>query len=150
MQDIDNRPGTARHEVSRLEDDRVAIAERRRNLPCRNGDREVPRRDDADDADRFAGDFDADARARRRQNFACQTQGFAGEEIENLAGADGFADALGQRLAFLTRQKTAKLVLARQNLVCGFTQDRMALQNAGTRPCRESGFRGGNGCVARA
>ena len=67
LQDVDERPGAAGHEVGRLEDDGVAVGERRRDLPGRDGDREVPRRDDADDADRLARDLDADARAHRRQ-----------------------------------------------------------------------------------
>ncbi len=54
-EDVDQRPGAARHQVGRLDHHRVAVAERRRDLPGGNGDREVPRRDDADDADRLAG-----------------------------------------------------------------------------------------------
>ena len=86
----------AGHQVGRLEHHRVAVAERRRDLPGRDGDREIPRRDDADDADRLAGDLDADARAHRGQRLARQPQRLAGEELEDLAGAHGLADALGQ------------------------------------------------------
>jgi hypothetical protein len=52
VQDIDDPPGTARHQIGRFEDDGVAVAERRGDLPGRNGDRKIPRRDDADDAKR--------------------------------------------------------------------------------------------------
>ena len=55
----------AGHEIGRLEHDRVAVGERRRDLPGGNRDREVPRRDDADDADRLARHLDVDARAAR-------------------------------------------------------------------------------------
>jgi hypothetical protein len=53
-QDLGQRPGAAGHEVGRLEHDAVAVGQRRRDLPGRDGDREVPRRDDADHADRLA------------------------------------------------------------------------------------------------
>ena len=74
----------ARHEVGRLEHHRVAVAERRRDLPGRDGDREIPRRDDADDADRLARDLDADAGPDRRHGLARQPQRLAGEELEDL------------------------------------------------------------------
>ncbi len=70
--DVGKRPGRARHEVGRLEDDAIAVGERRRDLPGGNGDREIPRRDDADDADRLAGQLDVNAGPRRRQLFACR------------------------------------------------------------------------------
>lgn len=69
VENIDDRPRTARHQFGRLEDDGVAVAERRGDLPGGNGDREIPRRDDADDAERLAGDLDADIRANRRENL---------------------------------------------------------------------------------
>src|SRR5690606_35889097 len=122
MQDIDNRPGATRHEVSRLEYDGVAVAKRWRDFPCRNGDREIRRRDDADNADRLPRYLNADARTRRRQNFTGKAKALACEEIENLAGADGFTNTLSQCLAFLTRQETAKLVLAGENFIGGFAQ----------------------------
>ena len=64
------RPGAARHEVGGLDDDGVAPGERRGDLPRRDGDREVPGRDQPDRADRLAGDLDADARADRGQDLA--------------------------------------------------------------------------------
>ena len=42
------RPGAAGHEVGGLDDDGVAVGQRRRDLPGRDGDREVPGRDDPD------------------------------------------------------------------------------------------------------
>ena len=62
--DVGQRPGRARYKVGRLEDDAVSVGERRRDLPGGDGDREIPRRDDADDADRLAGDLDVDAGPR--------------------------------------------------------------------------------------
>jgi len=144
VQDIDDRPGAAGNKVGRLEDDGVAVAERRCNLPGRNGNREVPGRDDADDAERFAGDFNADVRASGWNDFACQAQCFAGKEIENLGGADGLADAFGQNLAFFAGEKRTKLFLAREDLIGGLLQDGVTLENAGARPGRESGLGSGN------
>ena len=108
----------ARHQVGRLEDDGVAVAERRRDLPGGNGDREIPRRDDADDADRLAGDLDADAgpHATARVSPASRSASPA-KKSKIWRGAHGLADAFGQRLALLARQQPAELVLARQDLV---------------------------------
>src|SRR6185503_18455893 len=103
--DLGQRPGRAWDELGRLEHDAVAVGERRRDLPRGDRNRKIPRRDDADDAYRLAGDLDVDARTDRRNFFACQTQRFAGEKLEDLPGARGFADALGQRLAFFARQQ---------------------------------------------
>ena len=128
----------ARHEVGRLEHDRVAVGERRRDLPGRDGDREVPRRDHADDADRLAGDLDVDARAHGGELLAGEAQRLAGEEGEDLAGAGRLADALGQRLALLARQQAAEFLLAGEDLVGGLLQDRRSAPAASsaTRPGR--------------
>ncbi len=128
------QPGTR---SAGLKDDRIAVAKRRCNLPGRDGDREVPGRDDADDTDRFAGDFNANVRAGGRQNLTGQTQRFAGKEIEDLSGADRLADAFGERLAFFARQKTAQLFLAGQDFIRRLAQDGVALEDAGARPGRK-------------
>ena len=47
-----------------------------------------------------------------------EAQRFAGEELEDVPGADGFADALRQRLAFFAREQPADFVLARQDVRC--------------------------------
>ena len=137
MQDVDDRPGAARHEVGGLEHHGVAVGERRRDLPGRDGDREIPRRDDADDADRLA------RRSRRSMpgrtpgtHLAGEPQRLAGEEIEDLRGADRLADAFGERLAFLAGQQPAELLLAGEDLVGGLLQDLVALRGcrSATRP----------------
>ena len=122
------RPGALRDEFGRFEDDRVAVGQGRSDLPCRNGNREVPRRDDAHDANCFAGDLDADARPHAWNQFARQPQRLAGEEIEDLGGPHGLANALDQRLAFLARQIAAQLVLASHDLVRCLLQHRMTCQ----------------------
>ena len=97
---------------------------------------------EADRADRLARDLDADARTDRRQALAGEPQAFAGEEVEDLGGADRFADRLGQGLALLAGEQRAKFFLAGENLVARLSQDRMTLEDAGARPGRK-------GCLCR-
>ena len=137
MEDIDDRPRAARHQVGRLEHHGIAVAERRRDLPGRDGDREVPRRDDADHAHRLARHLDADARTHRRHALTRKAQRLTGEELEDLSGAGDFADAFGERLALFAAQQLAEFGLAGEDLVGGLGQDFPALQDARMRPGRE-------------
>ena len=72
-----------------------------------------------------------------RQLLAGKPQRLAGEEVEDLRGAQHFADRLGQRLALFARQQPSELVLARDDLVGDLLQDVVALLDAGARPCRK-------------
>ncbi len=72
--------------------------------------------------------------ARRGQFFARESQRLAGEEIEDLRGAQHLADRLGQRLALLARQELSELVLARDDLVRDLLQNVVALLDARARP----------------
>jgi len=117
------RVRSSRHEVGRLEHDAISVRERRRDFPRGNRDREIPRRDQPNDADRLARDLDVDARAHRCDLLPCETHAFRGEEQEDLPGANGLADAFGERLAFLAREQAAKVVLASENLVADLLQD---------------------------
>ena len=54
------RVSDRRRRGGRLQDDRIAEGEGRRGLPCRDRDREVPWRDQAEHADRFAVGLDVD------------------------------------------------------------------------------------------
>ena len=112
--DFGERVRPAGHEIGRLEDDAIAVAERRRDLPGGNGDGEIPRRDDADDADRLARHFDVDARPHAGEFLAGNAQGLASEEVEDLRGATDFADGLGKRLAFFARQELAEFLASRR------------------------------------
>ncbi len=143
-QDLGERPRAAGHEIGGLEHDGVAVGERRRDLPRRNRDREIPRRDEADDADRLARHLDVDAGPHRRQLVAGEPQHFAGEELEDVPGARRFADAFGQRLAFLARQEAAELVLAREDLRADAVEHVRALLDRACRPRRERRFRRGD------
>jgi hypothetical protein len=105
----------------------VAEGQRRRDLPGRDGDREVPRRDEADHADRLARDFDADAGRTDGTRSPFRRSAFAGEELEDVAGAGHFADGFGQGLAFFAREQVAQFGLARQDLGAGGVEDVEAL-----------------------
>src|SRR4029078_9191376 len=120
--DLRQRMRSSRHEVGRLEHDAVAVRERRRDLPRGNRDREITRRDEPDDPDRFTRDLDVDARAHGCDLLAAQPHAFGGEEQEDLAGAYGLAYAFGECLAFLAREQPAELVLASEDLVADSLQ----------------------------
>src|SRR6185312_10624163 len=107
-----------------------AIRERRRDLPGGNRDREVPRRDQTDDAERLARRLDVDARPHRRDLLAGDPQAFAGEEQEDLARSDRLANRLGERLALFAREQPPELVLARKDLVADALQDVVPLLDA--------------------
>ena len=77
----------------------------------------------------------------RRQLLAGQAQAFAGEELEDLAGARDLADALGQGLALLAGQQAAELVLAGDDLVADALEDVVALLDRRARPGREGVMR---------
>ncbi len=68
-----------------------------------------------------------DAGAHRIEHFAVGAQGLAGEIFEDVAGAGHFADAFGQGLAFLARQKRAEFGLAGEDFRAGVIEHVEAL-----------------------
>jgi hypothetical protein len=76
---------------------------------------------------------DAGADARAATSPASRRR-LAGEEVEDLRGADRLADALGERLALLAGELAADLLLAGEDLVAGrLLEDVVALLDAGLR-----------------
>src|SRR5208282_1900855 len=140
--DLGQRVGRTWHELGRLEHDRVAVRERRRNLPGRNRDRKIPGRDDSDHADGLACRLDVDVRAHGRELFARDSQRLAGEEIEDLAGPRDLADPLGQRLALFAGEETAEFVAPGEDFQGGAQQNIVSLLRRRARPSRESGVGG--------
>ena len=132
----------AGHEIGWLEHHAIAISQRRRNLPGRNRDRKVPRRDQCHDADRFARHLDVYSGSDAGDLLAGRPHRLPGEEGENLSSADNLADALRQRLALLARQQTSELVLARQNLVGDLLQRLITLLRRRARIGRKCRFGG--------
>ena len=101
----------------------------------------------ADDAERLAGDLDFDARPRRVDLLAAEPHRFAGEELEDRAGAAGLADAVGERLALLAREQSSELLLAREDLGAGAIEDVEPFLRCRARPLRECRPRGGDGLI---
>ncbi|MNQ71727.1 hypothetical protein D3C85_864080 [compost metagenome] len=112
MQDGYQGLGRGRGVAGRLHHHRIAEGQGRRRLPGRDGDGEVPRRDQAIDADRLAIGLDLYPRTGRGQVLAMQAQGLASEILEDAGGAGRLADALGQGLALFARQQTADRLAA--------------------------------------
>jgi hypothetical protein len=143
--------GGARHEVSRLKHHGIAVTQRRRDLPGRDRNREIPGRNDADDANRLTSHLDLDAGPHTRDLLAHQPQRLAGEEIENLTGPGHLSDTFGAGLAFLARQKLAKLFLARHDFIGNFLQRIMTLLRRRARPAGRGRLRcsDGGACLSR-
>ncbi len=91
----------ARRLVAELEHDRVAVDQRGRELPDGDRRREVPRRDQPDDAERAAHGVEALVRHRRLVDLADRAVGLAAGEAEDRGGARRLAARLAQRLAHL-------------------------------------------------
>ena len=113
--DFRERVGAAGNKVGRLEDDSVAVGQRRRDFPGGDREREVPGRDDADDSERLARDLDVDIRPHAGEFLARNPQRFASEEVEDLPGAGRLADTLRERLAFFARQQAPELLATGEN-----------------------------------
>ena len=140
--DLGQRMGGSGHEIRGLEHHRVSVGEGRRDFPGRDRDREIPWRNDSDDADRLARDLDVDVRPHAGELLARNSQRFAGEEVEDLAGAGRLADAFGQRLALFAREQAPELVAPRQNLSRDAQEDVMALLRRRSRPGGKRRVRG--------
>ena len=79
--------------------------------------------------------------------LARQAQAFAGEELEDVAGARGLADAFGLGLAFFARQQRAELFLAREDLVADLVERVRARLDAAGGPGGKGGGGGGDGGI---
>jgi hypothetical protein len=137
LEDPDQLPGAARHELRRLDHHRVAERQRRRHLPGRDGDREVPRGDQPDDSEWLAGDLDGHARAYGRHHVPGQPDRLAGEELEDLPGPTHLGGRLGERLALLPREEAGQLVAPAQDLGARRVQHVEALLGCRHRPALE-------------
>jgi hypothetical protein len=112
-----------RRQLRRLEHDRVAAGERRAELPRRDVEREVPRRDQPDDAERLA-ERHVDA-ARDGDRLAVVLVDRARVEVEHLRDHADLAARAADRLAGVARLDP------RQLLVMLFDERREAAQQPG-------------------
>ena len=120
--DFGQRPATGGHQLGGLEHHGVAVGQGRGDLPGRDGEREVPRRDDAHHTHGLAGHIHLHALAHRGQQLALDAQRLARKKLENLPAAGHLGHAFGQCLAFFTRQQCAQLVLACQQFAADQVQ----------------------------
>ena len=140
--DFRQRVSAAGNKVGRLENHRVAIGQRRRDLPGGNREWKVPRGDDADDPERLAGHLDVDIRPHAAELLSRNPQHFASEEVEDLSGSGRLADTLRQRLAFLARQQASELFAAGENFSRDAQQNVMPLLRRRPRPSGKRSVRG--------
>ena len=92
-----------------LEDRGVAGGERRGDLPRGHQEREVPRHDQPDDADRLA-QGEVEARLRDRDRLAEDLVRGAGVVVEDEARADDLAARAGDRLADVAALELGELL----------------------------------------
>ncbi len=141
------RMRNGRRRSRRLHHDGVAEGQRRRGLPRRNRDREIPRRDHAVDADRLAIGRDVQPGPRRVQRLAVAAYRLAGEIFEDASRAHDFAGTFGERLAFLARQQFAEFLGTLHDDVAGAIEDVRANFRRCLRPGGERGPRGLHGAI---
>ena len=124
-----------RDKVGGLCDDRVAVRERGCDLPRRDRDREVPRRDEADDAQRLARDFDVTPAHRRQLPPASAAPR---QELEMLPARVARLPLRAASLLF-ARKEPPELVLARGSR-CRRDRDVRALPGRRRRSIRQTCF----------
>ena len=98
--------------LGRLDDDRAAGRKPRGKLSHDLVDREIPRREGRDRADRLLDRDLVDAGAARRDHPAIGALGFLGEPLDDVGGGHGFHLGFGQRLALLHGHERRDLVIA--------------------------------------
>ncbi len=151
MQRFDDAPRAERRGGGGLQHHGVAANQRGRELPGGNGAREIPRRDQAHDADRLADGEHVDAVALGGREQAGQPRALAGKVAEDVDRAAHLALRFGQRLAFLARHFGGDLLEAAVEDGGGFEEDLAAPRRAHRAPGRQSrgGRSGGIFHVAR-
>ncbi len=133
LDNLRQRRGHGRSDVGGLQHHRIAESQRRGGFPCRNGDREVPRRDQPDHAQRLAIGRDIEPRPGGFERLAVAAQRLAAEIAEDARGAQHFALPLGPGLALLAREKLAQFRRA------GEDQRRDLVEQVGTHFGRSRG-----------
>ena len=126
----------ARCLVAELEDDRVAVDEGGCELPHGDRDREVPRRDQADDAERPAHRVEPLERNRRGVDLADRAPRLARGEAQDRRGAGRLHSRLAERLAHLGRHVLRDLLRPRLDRVRGLRQERRARRRGEASPSR--------------
>jgi hypothetical protein len=135
---------TERRQVRRLQHDGIAGDQRGRGLPRRNRNREVPRRDQADDAERTPARLDEHAIALRWRVLAAKPRALAAEVPQDVDRAADFAARFRQGLPFLARHLARYLIGARLEQVRRAVEHLAALRSRHRGPRRLCGGRRGD------
>ena len=109
--------------LGRLEDERVAAGDRRREHPHRDHGREVEWRDAGDHAERLADLVDVDARRRLLAEAALDEVRDAARELEVLEAAGDLAERIRRDLAVLRGEERRELLPVRLDEVPHPEQD---------------------------
>ena len=142
---VDELDGPLRRERCRrcgLQHDGAADRERRTDLIGHEREREVPRRDRRDDADRSAECEAELVLVLERHVVAAQLVGETGEELEVLCDARRLDDGMSERFALLLGQQPRDLGHGGPDLERGLVHECGALRRRERGPGRES-LRGG-------
>ena len=152
VQDLDQRQHRAGCGGGGFDHDRVAGRERRGELPRGDRDREVPRRDQPDDAERAAAREDERPRLRRVGELAAEALGLAGVEVQHGRRALDLAGRVGEQLALLGDDPPRQLPTAPPEEIGGAVQQLPTARSGQTAPASLSSVcaRAGVGDVARA
>ena len=131
----------------RLDDDGAPRRDRRTQLPADELQRVVPRRDRADDADRFAHDQAREAVGVVRDDLAVDPRGLFGVEVERRGELVDLPGRLADRLAHLRGDRLGQLALTGFDPIPDRVQVPCADRRVDVSPFSERGTCGGHGGV---
>ena len=136
-----------RRVVRGLEDDGVPAHERRHDLPRGDRDGEVPRRDDADDADGLPNAHLELVGQLGGRRVAEQATAFAGHVVAHVDRFLDVAACLGEHLPHLARHEVRELVLRLGDERAEAEEDLAALRRRYEPPARVRLLRGVDGAI---
>ena len=126
LERFDEPQRAQRRVLGRLDHHRIAGHDRREDLPGRDGDREVPRRDAADDAERLAHGHRPLVAQLARHRLAERAATLAGDELPHVDCFLDVAPSLGEHLAHLPGHELRERLLAVLEQLGGTQDDRGA------------------------
>ena len=125
-----------------LQNDGVAGDQRRGDLPGRDRQRKVPRRDARHDTERLAGGKGELCRRFGTRRVAAKAAALAGHEFDDVDAALDFSARVFDRLAFFERDQPRQLLAVSVHQARGLQQYTAPSGGGRVAPCRP-GFRGG-------
>ena len=131
---LDEQHRAVRRVAGRLEHDRVAGDERRHHLPARDRHREVPGRDDPDDADRLADAHRPLVGQLGRDCVAECAAPLAGHQERDVDAFLDVAARLGEHLAHLAGHRAGEALLVLRHELAEAVEDLAALRSGRPSP----------------